>query len=516
MLPERSQEKRGDEMVRSRPNVGPSGRAIRCLAAGVLATLGMKILWGQLAPMGSTLLGSGVQSGPADSLPPWLAFTILFGLPMAVSWLISYAVLRTSAIPQPFAPDRQRRLLWMPFCFTRYTEEHRRISVHPTIVPVGAVAVASVVIAFIAGLPQPAVRCQWQPTELRSVSPQEGRRHFEDALDALEQHGVPFVVRNATWERDLELVPRCGGAKNEMDRQTGEALAIAAQLTGSLRVALDLFLQLRCWWLDNSACSVDAIRGLFPKTLSEYKRARVAPFGSFAGDRLMHALFPDTGIGFAMLLDWTFMAIDSDQDYVGPGDGLACTSPAQMLGMPTTADAFAELVAKERNSSRGARDPLLSGTLDIFLTASAEHHNLLHRHHTYCTGMISVAWQLEGRKGWWLYPPSATAELGPPSVVSGCCETWLLSPSNNPPLLEPWPMLSRCWGVELGPGDFLFFSSWPPHFAKPLSPMVSAISHLSACGARRGERATVLWPQGEALNIRTDGIKGSDGDIAGI
>ena len=45
------------------------------------------------------------------------------------------------------------------------------------------------------------------------------------------------------------------------------------------RCGLDLFLQLRCWWLDNSACSVDAIRDLFPKTLSEYKRARVAPFG---------------------------------------------------------------------------------------------------------------------------------------------------------------------------------------------------------------------------------------------
>ena len=115
-----------DEMVRSRPYVGPSGRAIRCLAAGVLATLGMKILWGQLAPMGSsTLLGSGVQSGPAGSLPPWLAFTILFGLPMAVSWLISYAVLRTSAIPQPFAPDRQRRLLWLPFCFIRYESASR-------------------------------------------------------------------------------------------------------------------------------------------------------------------------------------------------------------------------------------------------------------------------------------------------------------------------------------------------------------------------------------------------------
>ena len=111
------------EMARSRPNVGPSGRAIRCLAAGVLATLGMKILWGQLAPMGSsTLLGSGVQSGPAGSLPPWLAFTILFGLPMAVSWLISYAVLRTSAIPQPFAPDRQRRLLWLSFCCIRLAE----------------------------------------------------------------------------------------------------------------------------------------------------------------------------------------------------------------------------------------------------------------------------------------------------------------------------------------------------------------------------------------------------------
>ena len=477
-------------MVRSRPNVGPSGRAIRWLAAGALATLGMKFLWGQLAPMGSTLLGSGV-----------LAFTMLFGLPTAVSWLISHAVL--SAIRQPFAPDRQRRLLWMPFCFIRYTEEHRRMPVHPTIVSLGAtVAVVSVVIAFIAGLPPPAVRCQWQPTELRSVSPQEGRRHFEDALDALEQHGVPFVVRNATWKRDLELFPRCGGAKNDMHRQTGDALAIAAQLTGAVRLTLDLFLQLRCWWLDNSACSVDAIRDLFPKTLSEYKRARVAPFGSFAGDRLMHALLPDTSTGFAMLLlDWTFMAIDSDQDYVSPGDGLACTSPAQMLGMPTTADAFAELVVEGRNSTRGARDPLLSGTLDIFLTASAEHHNLLHRHHAFCTGMISVAWQLEGRKGWWLYPPSATAELGPPRVVSGCCETWSLSPS-NPPLWKPWPTLSRCWGVELGPGDFLFFRSWPPHFAKPLSPMVSAISHLSACGARRGERAKVLWPQGEALRRR--------------
>ena len=140
-------------MVRSRPNVGPSGRAIRCLAAGVLATLGMKILWGQLAPMGSsTLLGSGVQSGPAGSLPPWLAFTILFGLPMAVSWLISYAVLRTSAIPQPFAPDRQRRLLWLPFCFIRYTEEHRRTSVHPTIVSVGAVAVVAVLVCHVRGL----------------------------------------------------------------------------------------------------------------------------------------------------------------------------------------------------------------------------------------------------------------------------------------------------------------------------------------------------------------------------
>ena len=110
-------------MARSRPNVVPSGRAIRCLAAGVLATLGMKLLWGQLAPMGSsTLLGSGVQSGPAGSLPVWLAFTILFGLPMAVSWLISYAVLRTSAIPQPFAPDRQRRLLWLSFCCIRHAE----------------------------------------------------------------------------------------------------------------------------------------------------------------------------------------------------------------------------------------------------------------------------------------------------------------------------------------------------------------------------------------------------------
>ena len=61
---------------------------------------------------------------------------------------------------------------------------------------------------------------------------------------------------------------------------------------------------------------------------------------------------------------------------------------------------------------------------------------------------------------------------------------------SNPPSRrfgwEPWPTLSRCWGVdmgvELGPGDFLFFRSSPPHFAKPLSPMVSAISHLYAWG----------------------------------
>ena len=109
--------------------------------------------------------------------------------------------------------------------------------------------------------------------------------------------------------------------------------------------------------------------------------------------------------------------------------------------------------------------------------------------------MISIAWQLDGKKGWWVYPQDATPDLGPPRAVSECCDTWNESPRYPHPLQQPPASLSRCWGAELEPGDFLVFKSNTPHYAYPLSPMVSAITHLYSCNSQRGDRVRAIWPE---------------------
>ena len=112
---------------------------------------------------------------------------------------------------------------------------------------------------------------------------------------------------------------------------------------------------------------------------------------------------------------------------------------------------------------------------------------------TVVAGMVSVAWQLEGKKAWWVYPKEVVTELGPPSGQSSCCDTWSTSPRYPLPFAAPPAPLAQCWGAELDPGDFLFFRSSTPHFAYPLGPMLSAISHLGECDVQAGQRAHALY-----------------------
>ena len=76
--------------------------------------------------------------------------------------------------------------------------------------------------------------------------------------------------------------------------------------------------------------------------------------------------------------------------------------------------------------------------------------------------------------------------------------------------------IARCWGVELEPGDFLFFRSNTPHFAFPLGAQVSAVTHFTddgVCRAERGERAALFWPSRRRVRGSGGGGNGADRGI---
>lgn len=343
------------------------------------------------------------------------------------------------------------------------------------------------------------MRCDKRPHELYGPLQAEDRPRLGHALQMLEDHGTPFVVRNLTrLSQDMRRHPPsdwCETMPNDMARQMQVVQEDLARFGRWKRTLLNAYLALRCWWVGGSACSIETLFSAFPATLEEYSRTVVSPFGTFGGDRLLQWALGD--VGLAVLFDWTFMASAHHSGRTSKGPiGDECGSPARMLGIHSTVDALSFGADREEElaGNSGEVQPTMLGTTDVFVSSQSSHHNLLHRHHSWCDGMVSAAWQVEGTKAWWVYDPDVTDELGSPRAHTSCCDTWTQSPAFPQPLSKPRPALSRCWGAELESGDLLVFRSNTVHFAFPLSPMVSAITHFTACGARRGERLEAWWP----------------------
>ena len=283
--------------------------------------------------------------------------------------------------------------------------------------PCGFVALGIALWLGSAALRQPVTRCDKRATELRGpLDSGEGRRRLEQALHVLEAYGTPFVVRNSTRAparmRGLSrsLSGRCGATPNDMARQIHVVQEEILRSDPWTRAALDGFLALRCWCVGGRACSIDSLFTAFPDTLQTYVRTPVVPFGTFGGDRLLQWLLGDVGV--AVLFDWTFMLSAHHSKELLGGEGATepgCSSPAAMLQVTSAVDGLVLSNETARSSPQdggpqgvesglrpGAAHALLTGATDLFITAAASHHNLVHRHHTWCDGMVSAAWQLEG------------------------------------------------------------------------------------------------------------------------
>ena len=261
--------------------------------------------------------------------------------------------------------------------------------------PLAVVSLLALLLAFLLrALPLHShthVRCDQQP-QVVSLQSGEDRSVLDAALQAFEEAGVPFIVRNASTRRltSQMLASRCPAAANDMVRQTQGFLDRIAELDSRLLRLLNAFLGLRCWWTGGGPCSVDEVGSRYPATLYEYQRTTVVPFGAFCGDRVLHWAMGE--VAFALLLDWSFMVSGfHGTSTVYEGDD-GCTA-AGMLGAETTLDALAEdlggpLIRAQAES--GEMRSVSDGSLDLFVAATAQHHNLLHRHRDFCAGVARV------------------------------------------------------------------------------------------------------------------------------
>lgn len=144
--------------------------------------------------------------------------------------------------------------------------------------------------------------------------------------------------------------------------------------------------------------------------------------------------------------------------------------------------------------------PANQATADLFIARGPTHHNLIHRHHTFCDRQLSWAWQSSGSKLWMVFGDQAEETRHGAPFTNDCCHTWMKSP------MFPLPGendadeggLEDCWEVQLDAGDVFVFNSALAHFAYPLSPMASVIHHVvGLCHHEGGSTRPDWWPGGK-------------------